>query len=432
MRFLVAITLGTSLALGTACRDGGLTRAEHRARGFTDLQVTAAKTTCTALGTEEKSMERFTCMQYHMHNITTPKRIPTAPKNQLCVYWPSLECADDEPRCEEPRAELDFGNVISTLTMRNMDFRLEVDPPLDDETYYAVLLVDMGMVSQPMRDPLLTPVHMLIGNVMGGVDLSKGDAYYDYLPGVTFSPVEPSLYTFLVYEQPEGRIEFDEPRTPSCTFSTRPFFQVADFERKYGLSAPVAGNFFRAERLPSFALIDEFFAPCENLTKEAFIEAEIPIQPPARSTVAWTGIFSAGLGNVLEDAADLPDFTPPSIYNGGSPDARFALMLVDEATRSFNWLMVNASAPDFDRSSAQELIAYRRPEGGDDKRIVFLLFSHEEIEVDETWAPIGACETEHRSETIDIGEFIRKYKLQLVAGNFFQVKSDSSEGVDCD
>lgn len=65
-------------------------------------------------------MERFTCMQYHMHNITTPKRIPTAPKNQLCVYWPSLECADDEPRCEEPRAELDFGNVISTLTMRNM------------------------------------------------------------------------------------------------------------------------------------------------------------------------------------------------------------------------------------------------------------------------------------------------------------------------
>lgn len=52
---------------------------------------------------------------------------------------------------------------------------------------------------------------------------------------------------YLLFEQKQGRIEFDEPITPSNSRKDRLKFSIRKFAEKYGLGEAVAGNFYVAQ-----------------------------------------------------------------------------------------------------------------------------------------------------------------------------------------
>ena len=88
--------------------------------------------------------------------------------------------------------------------------------------------------------------HWLVGNIPGS-DVSKGDVLSAYVGAGPPQGTGYHRYIFLVYEQPGGRINFDEPRLPNTSQKGRPNFKARDFAAKYKLGDPLAGNFFQAE-----------------------------------------------------------------------------------------------------------------------------------------------------------------------------------------
>lgn len=206
------------------------------------------------------------CVQYALFNVT-PNRIPVAPESPLFLYWPSLDCPPMRPRCGvEARAQATFGNVLLTETVFESDFQLQYWPPLPANTYYTVMLVDMGEPGIAIADRASGPAgHMVVGNVLGGVDVfGSGEVLSNYFPPVSPPTApEPLLYTMLVYEQPQGRIEFNEPVVPTCTFGSRAHFSAGLFQEKYGLLGPRYGNFFRMQQIEDFGPIFQLFQPCK-------------------------------------------------------------------------------------------------------------------------------------------------------------------------
>lgn len=126
------------------------------------------------------------------------------------------------------------------------------------------MLVDMFEPSVPLADTEGgRVVYLVVGNIRGGVDVFSGDVQFDYFPPITPPGGESEhVYTFLVYEQPDGRLQFNEPQTPTCTYASRAHFDPGAFQTKYHLDGPKFGNLFRVEPLTDFSSIFRLFAPC--------------------------------------------------------------------------------------------------------------------------------------------------------------------------
>ncbi len=52
---------------------------------------------------------------------------------------------------------------------------------------------------------------------------------------------------FLLFKQPDGKIEYDHPKDDKHSMVGRQRFNTREFLKKYNLGKPLAGNFFRAE-----------------------------------------------------------------------------------------------------------------------------------------------------------------------------------------
>ncbi|XP_059610214.1 protein D2-like [Phlebotomus argentipes] len=106
-------------------------------------------------------------------------------------------------------------------------------------SYYTLVMTDpdAGEVSEVK--------HWIVVNIPGN-DIARGETIAEYI-----GPAPPNgsglhRYVFLVYEQPDGPMQFNEPYSDDDDFSYRPFFRVQQFADQYNLGTPVAGNFFLA------------------------------------------------------------------------------------------------------------------------------------------------------------------------------------------
>lgn len=51
---------------------------------------------------------------------------------------------------------------------------------------------------------------------------------------------------FLVYKQPQGKLNCDEKCLPNTSGDHRGNFKISNFAKKYKLGQPIAGNFYQA------------------------------------------------------------------------------------------------------------------------------------------------------------------------------------------
>ncbi|XP_063388484.1 phosphatidylethanolamine-binding protein homolog F40A3.3-like isoform X2 [Cydia fagiglandana] len=87
--------------------------------------------------------------------------------------------------------------------------------------------------------------HWLVGNVPGN-NVAAGETLSAYVGSGPPQGTGLHRYVFLVYQQP-GKLSFDEPRLPNTSGDNRGGFSIHKFATKYGLGAPIAGNFYQAE-----------------------------------------------------------------------------------------------------------------------------------------------------------------------------------------
>ena len=106
----------------------------------------------------------------------------------------------------------------------------------------------------------------MVGNIPDN-DIEKGEVLSAYVGSGPPPDTGLHRYVFLVYKQP-GKLNFDEPRLPNTSadnrgnrslvsvgllkfnilqFVLKGCFKIHKFAEKYGLGAPIAGNFYQAE-----------------------------------------------------------------------------------------------------------------------------------------------------------------------------------------
>jgi phosphatidylethanolamine-binding protein (PEBP) family uncharacterized protein len=89
--------------------------------------------------------------------------------------------------------------------------------------------------------------HWLVVNIPDTGDVSAGKTMSAYVGSGPPQGTGLHRYVYLVYEQPSGEINPDEPVLTNTSGDNRGKFSVAKFAEKYGLGDPVAGNFYQAE-----------------------------------------------------------------------------------------------------------------------------------------------------------------------------------------
>ena len=87
--------------------------------------------------------------------------------------------------------------------------------------------------------------HWLTINIPGN-DLTSGESIFQYIGSGPPKDTGLHRYIFLLFKQPEGRIEFDSPYVSDHSSLGRPSTSTKDLISKYGLNL-VAGNFYQAE-----------------------------------------------------------------------------------------------------------------------------------------------------------------------------------------
>jgi len=128
---------------------------------------------------------------------------------------------------------VDFANALMPNVTKESPVLVEW--PSDPEKHYTLLFLDVDAPSRTA--PLLRSyLHWLIVNIPGH-DVRRG------VPILQYSAPSPAFGTgwhrlvFLVYEQPNGIIEFP------ISFNRR-LFHIKEFAKQYRLGQPFAGNFY--------------------------------------------------------------------------------------------------------------------------------------------------------------------------------------------
>lgn len=134
-----------------------------------------------------------------------------------------------------------FGNELTPTEVKDVP---EVKWKAEPHTYYTLAMVDPDAPSR--QEPKFREVkHWLVGNILDN-DLASGDTITAYLGSGPPKGTGLHRYVFLVYKQ-EGKITFNEPKTPSNSREHRLSFSIRKFADKYKLGQPIAGNFYKAQ-----------------------------------------------------------------------------------------------------------------------------------------------------------------------------------------
>lgn len=123
------------------------------------------------------------------------------------------------------------------------------NPPLvewsaEKGIFYTLLMTE---VDAPSRDDtsLKEWRHWLIVNIPED-NVSKGDLLYGYQGSAPSKGSGFHRYVYLLFKQPD-KLTFDENYSAANSIEGRPNFSTKNFSAKYGLGAPVAGNFYEAQ-----------------------------------------------------------------------------------------------------------------------------------------------------------------------------------------
>ncbi|XP_022661274.1 protein D2-like isoform X1 [Varroa destructor] len=137
---------------------------------------------------------------------------------------------------------VNLGNVLTPTQVKDIP---SVNYTADNDSLYTLCMTDPDAPSRQ------TPKyrewhHWLVGNIPGQ-QISEGETLSEYVGAGPPKGTGLHRYVFLVYKQPEGRINFDEKRLTNRSGDNRGGFHIRDFAKKYKLGEPIAANFFQAE-----------------------------------------------------------------------------------------------------------------------------------------------------------------------------------------
>ncbi|XP_043924258.1 phosphatidylethanolamine-binding protein 1 [Protopterus annectens] len=137
----------------------------------------------------------------------------------------------------------ELGKVLTPTQVKDRPISISWEGCSSDKLY-TICMTDPDAPSR--KNPKFREWHhFLVANVKGN-DISTGCVMSDY---VGSGPPQGSglhRYVWLVYEQP-GEIKCDERVLSNRSGDHRGKFSVANFAKKYGLGAPVAGTCYQAE-----------------------------------------------------------------------------------------------------------------------------------------------------------------------------------------
>ncbi|XP_063628660.1 protein D2-like [Cydia splendana] len=154
--------------------------------------------------------------------------IPVAPAALAAVKYPS-------------GAVVSEGNVLTPTQVKDIP---QISWNASPDKYYTVAMTDPDAPSR--AEPKFREWHhWLVGNVPGN-NVAAGETLSAYVGSGPPQGTGLHRYVFLVYQQP-GKLNFDEPRLPNTSGDNRGGFSIHKFATKYGLGAPIAGNFYQAE-----------------------------------------------------------------------------------------------------------------------------------------------------------------------------------------
>lgn len=131
------------------------------------------------------------------------------------------------------------------LTPTSVQYQPQVEWNALPNTYYTLVMTDPDCPSRKDRS-LGEAHHWIVGNILGN-DISSGDTIVDFIGS---GPLEFSglhRYSFFVYVQPNGRIEFNETPVSITNLRDRLSSITQAFADKYSLGNPTFGNMYVAQ-----------------------------------------------------------------------------------------------------------------------------------------------------------------------------------------
>lgn len=138
-------------------------------------------------------------------------------------------------------AAVGLGNILTPTQVKD---KPQVMWPSEKGSYYTLMMTDPDALSR--KDPSLREVrHWTVLNIPGSA-IEKGDEIFEFIGSGPPKDTGLHRYVFLVYKQPNGKIEHDEPYV-GLKIAGRPKTSVEKFAQKYSLGDPIYGAFYQAE-----------------------------------------------------------------------------------------------------------------------------------------------------------------------------------------
>ncbi|XP_055380935.1 protein D2-like [Condylostylus longicornis] len=167
--------------------------------------------------------------KFMKHLEVIPDVITEGPKNFLTINFDS-------------GVQADKGVELKPVQVKNQP-KLKWDANKD--SFYTIIMTDPDAPSS--ENPKMREWHhWLVGNVPGD-DIEKGEILSEFVSSAPPKDTGLHRYVLLVYKQPDGKINFDEPRLKNNSAEGRGNFSTKKFIEKYKFGAPEAGNFYQAQ-----------------------------------------------------------------------------------------------------------------------------------------------------------------------------------------
>ncbi|XP_055303789.1 phosphatidylethanolamine-binding protein homolog F40A3.3-like [Sitodiplosis mosellana] len=137
---------------------------------------------------------------------------------------------------------VNLGNELKPMQTKD---KPEVKWEAEKGAFYTLIKIDLDAPNR--KKPIWSEIrHWLVMNIPE-VEVEKGDEIVEYIGAGP--PPDGGLhrYVFLVFKQPNGRIEHNEPRSTKQQWINRANTSVIEFMRKYKLGDPEYGNFYQGQ-----------------------------------------------------------------------------------------------------------------------------------------------------------------------------------------
>lgn len=109
---------------------------------------------------------------------------------------------------------------------------------------YTLILVDLDVKSRAFPTQRSYKQWVVIN--IPGDNVVEGNEVFGYVGAAPIRGTRYHRYVFLVYEQPDGRLDYDRPVVPATSGHNRTNTDVMHYTEKFGLRDPIFGNFFVA------------------------------------------------------------------------------------------------------------------------------------------------------------------------------------------